>query len=465
MQVWPLILYLLAVIAVLALGLLKRPNRAATAREEALGTGKVGQLILTMTLVATVLGPADTLALADQGKKYGLFFVIFPFCAALQHFVTGQWFAGRINKQSVDCVTLGDIMQKHYNRTAKFLAGLVTVAQALAFTGVLALAGGQVLQAFLGWPVAYGIVATAGFVGIYTTIGGMNAVLRTDRIQFWCLIAMGLTALLSAIILLGGRWSDVNPEWFWRRDVAEFPAQTIASIAIAYFLGEALLPVYAVRGLIAATPQQAASAFRRTGGIIALWYLGMIVIGIAGNLLTGSVSRTDLTFVDVLATLGPSPAIQAVLCGLALAGILALVHSTFDSILNAGASAFARDVVGCWITLSDEAERAFMKRAVIIIALFGTLFSLIKADLIDILLIGYTIWVPTMVLPLAYVLLRGDRANWAWSAVAATAAGVAAYFSWKAWQPIPIPEILVGFVVNAIVLLGAERVFRSRRAA
>ena len=442
-----------------ALGLLLqrilRRRTAHTMRAEAHGDKPFGLAMVTVTLVATVIGPADTLALADQGRTYGLFFLVFPLFAAAQHLVTGIFFADKLNREAKQCLTIGEIMGRYYNKPAQVLTGAIVAVQALAFTGILCLAAGQILQAFFNLPPSYGIVGTALFVGLYTTFGGMNAVVFTDKIQFAVQVALGVTATITAGVIVFGKASPVPLSW-WAPDYTEYTTSKIIIVAISYFLGEALLPVYAVRGMISASPDAAKRAFKITAGLIAVWYVMMSVVGVAAQRVPGSPSGTKFALVDVVAFAIANPIARAFAVGLVLAGLFGIIHSTLDAILNAGATSVTRDVLGSFVSLSDKDEVGFLHRVALLIAVFGTIFSIAKTNLIDALLVGYAVWVPTMVFPLAYALIRKDRVRRRSSALIGVVAGGVGYFVGEAAALPWMPGILLGLLVNALAVSISE---------
>jgi hypothetical protein len=88
-----------------------------------------------------------------------------------------------------------------------------------------------------------------------------------------------------------------------------------------------------------------------------------------------------------------------------------------------------------------------------LIAALGTGVAFLGDSLIGILLIGYTIWVPSLLAPFAWVLLNSRTKLTAiafWSAVLAGAAGWATF---EYLVETPIPGILAGFLANLVVLL------------
>ena len=57
------------------------------------------------------------------------------------------------------------------------------------------------------------IVILGGFSAIYTYLGGLSAVVKTDVVQFFVLVTGGIAVLYVAVNALGG-WSDNRIEYY-----------------------------------------------------------------------------------------------------------------------------------------------------------------------------------------------------------------------------------------------------------
>jgi sodium/proline symporter len=436
----------------------KRYGSTYTPRQEALGTHTYGFIVVAMTLIGSNLGPADTMGLSEQGAKYGFFFLLFPVCAGLQQILAGRFFATKIAIPETNCITMADRFGDKINPATRVVIGIVTVLQALAFTGILALAGGQILSSSFGMPLTAGILFTAIFVALYTHIGGMNSVIETDVFQTIIIYTVAFIALIASTFLMLSNWSSVPTDWFWKTEGGDFSFRNCISLAVAYFLGEAFLPMYTIRAFVSKKPKDASRAFIVFGSAIILYYAIMIFVGISSNLLIGQNSISDIALVNVMASITTIPWIRSIMAGLAFAGLLGLTHSTLDSVLNAGASSLVIDIVKPIAKIPDNQVRKHIGNSLMLIAIFGTLFSLVSNSLIDILMIGYAVWVPTVVFPFAYVLLYGDKIKTNKSVLIGIIGGCIGYvLGEKLLTDIWIPSILLGFLSNALFFLVNER--------
>jgi len=454
----PVIIYVFVILFLLYNELIFRKTHGRpSARDTALGRSYFGAIVIAMTLIGSNLGPADTIGLSEEGAKYGFFFLIFPFFAGLQHIIAGKFFAHKIAFQSGDCITMGDKMKHSITKSTRVIVGIITVLQALAFTGILTLAGGQVLESLYNVPITIGVLITAIFVAIYSYAGGMNAIIKTDVVQFWIIVGVAIIAIVTATLIIINNINVIEGHIFWQPGGGDFTPKSLIALVIAYFLGEAFLPMYTIRAYISKKPRDASRAFTIFGIAIILYYAIMIYIGVSSNLVKDDAFISEIVLVKVISSLTGIIWLKWILAGLAFTALLSLTHSTLDSVLNAGASALAIDILKPFIEFTNAQLEKQIKNGLILIALFGTVFSLVSDNLIEILLIGYTIWVPTVVFPFAYIIMKQNKVRSNYSTIWGITGGVIGYFAAEIFlNELWIPSILIGFISNASMFLLCE---------
>lgn len=242
---------------------------------EALGSQRYGAVVIGVAIAETMLGPADAMALSQNGLKYGLLWAIFPLGAALAQFVAGTFFVQRIYEQYAGRFSIGDIFSERCGKSARVVVGLVVVAQAIAFSGVLVLAGGQVLESFLGVNKLYGMLISAIVVGSYTAFGGISAVIRTNKLQAGFAWSVTVLALVGAIVLaMTSSGFDIQRVVVKEAFVQDHSFKVGVALFTAYFMGELLLPAYAMRALIAKDAPSARRGFVLAGLLTLSMVLG-----------------------------------------------------------------------------------------------------------------------------------------------------------------------------------------------
>ncbi len=453
-------LYTFVILALLARALLQSRGREHSIVDEAVGKREYGSVAIAVTIAATMLGPADALALSEKGLEYGLVWVLFPLGAAAAQVVSGVVFAPRIRGRFARAMSLGDILENHCSRTARVITGMIVFLQMIAFSGVLILAGGTILREFLGIDLIFGMIYTALLVGIYSSVGGLALVITTDRFQFGFVVF--IATLCFATIVTSLFTSDIGPAALTGPSfVRDHPVSLILTLLSGYFLGELLLPFYAQRALIAKSPSSAKRGFLGAAAIISVWYLIITAAGALGGISITNQNDSSIVMGVARGLFEPGTLLWHVIGAVIFAGFVALVHSTFDSILNAGSVAFSRDLLGGVMSLDDKTQGWISRQVVISIAVLGIFVAIAGDDLISLLMLGYTFWVPTLLVPLGWILLNPD------ARLSLTAFGISLFFGLLGWfmfehqLQTPIPGILAGFVANLVALMISSQIFRG----
>ena len=174
------------------------------------------------------------------------------------------------------------------------------------------------------------------FSAIYTYLGGLNAVVKTDIIQFLILLSGGAIVCYFSINALGG-WEQLYKNA--RKDASTFifrPSSTsmdsfvwIVFLNINYWCANQSI----MQRAIAAKNLSHAQSGLMIGGL--LKYLMAIVIVIPGIALFGilgdSFNEPDLAFPYLVNTYLPVGLKGIVLCGL-FASLMSTIDSTFNSL-------------------------------------------------------------------------------------------------------------------------------------
>mgnify|MGYP002624034173 CR=1 FL=1 len=190
------------------------------------------------------------------------------------------------------------------------------------------------------------IVFTGVFSAVYTYLGGLRAVVRTDVVQFVLLVAGGFVILFVAIHHLGG-WSEL---WGETGDLMHLhlPAdhETLPWVAI---FGMLLLnlnywganQVILQRALAAKDLKQAQIGLL-AGGV--LKYVSTLVIIVPGIALAGILKDRPLEDPDLTYLTLVNDYLPAGVRGLILTGLFASLMSTLDSIFNSVSTLWSIDI-------------------------------------------------------------------------------------------------------------------------
>ena len=367
--------------------------------------------------------------------------------------LVGLLLAPKLNAYS-EAQTVGDVIGEHYGRLAQILTGFVSFLYCAGIVGVVAKAGGAIVGRMTGQPEWVGVVVITLIVLLYTVRGGIRSVISTDIFQF-TIICLGVILVLLGTLSLSGSENIFNLSPIQSEPLGTW---TILGLFIGFLLGETLVPPYAARCLITKQGIQAKSAFIYSGIFSVIWFIVVIAIGVIGSHVMPETPAADIFIALTFSSLGVG------LLGLVVAAIISIIMSTQDSFLNAAAVSFTRDLL---LPISnnnayDETKQVVWSKTVtLIIGILGVIFALSIPGLIEGILAVYTLWAPTVIIPLIAALLLNIRHPKAGMYAIVAGALVAGVWEWILGVPNGIPSLVPGILANLIVFSVTYKVVRT----
>ncbi len=156
------------------------------------------------SIMATWFAAEVLMGASSNAYQYGFQGVVFdPFGAGLCLLISGFFFIRLMRRARY--LTLIDFFEHRYGRTMGFLISLVQLVTYFGWTAAQIVAGGNIVHALFGWPVAAGMILVATIVTVYTLMGGMWADTLLDFMQMF-LTAGGITLVFSAVVRAIGGW-------------------------------------------------------------------------------------------------------------------------------------------------------------------------------------------------------------------------------------------------------------------
>ena len=158
---------------------------------------------IALSLFASNISSGSLVALAGDAYRFGMAVGTLEWgaivCLTLLVFVFLPYY------RSTSVYTTPEFLEKRYGPTARMLFATTVLAVELwVYMPYMFYAGGLFLESLFDVPFAWSVVGIAIFVGIYTTIGGLGAVVWTDVIQGLLMIAGGATVCVLALSEIGG---------------------------------------------------------------------------------------------------------------------------------------------------------------------------------------------------------------------------------------------------------------------
>jgi len=378
---------------------------------------RLGPFSIACLWLASWVGGASIIGSSARAHEIGISAIWYVLALAIGCLLFGLFAAARIQKLGDEHghLTYPDFIEQRFDSRTRIIATITTSAAFIAYAAGQMVALASILHVLLGWDYSFALLLASAIVITYTATGGFLAVTYTDWAQFVLLfigiIFIGMPIAISEAgnfthlqsVLPAGHF-DIGA-WGWPSIIA-----LTFSIVLSFFVAmDSFTRCFAARD---------AESSRR-GALLAVIFVLPIAVaatwmGLASAALFPAVeSSNDIltTFVLELFPVG--------LKGLMLVGILAAVMSSADICILTASANLTRDIYQRYI--NPDVEQESMLRismwASVAAGLLATFMAWKMQDIIDILLLGFTInsaalFVPTMA---ALVLRKSDAVAAFWS--------------------------------------------------
>jgi SSS family solute:Na+ symporter len=347
------------------------------------------------------LSGGSSLGNAEKTFKYGILFLIIPLADIFYGFIIASVVAPRIDKYK-GCISIGDMIGKSYGKTPKIITGVAGTLKSITSLGAQASAIGYVFHYFLGLEHLTGILIGVGIIIIYSTAGGIKAVTITDVLQFIVLmIAIPLICNMG-LSKVGGYSPLIEALPDTHISLAAVSKQDLVRnieiflIFVLTFIGPSTVP----RLLMAKNASQAVQASYYAALIYIVFYSLVTIIGLSAKVL-----KPDLD--PVLAMPYIVDLLPIGFRGVAVAGLIAIIMSTADSVMNTASVLIVNDIIAPLSKkdLSEEAKLRIARCSTILIGIFSIVSAVSLKSVLDIMVLSYAFWAPIVVIPFFFALL------------------------------------------------------------
>ncbi|MFW5963914.1 MAG: sodium:solute symporter family protein [Natronomonas sp.] len=337
----------------LGVGLLAYRLTERTAEDFYLSSRTFGTVVLLFTVFATLLsaftffgGPDTSYAFGPEwilvmGLMDGIIFAVLWYVVGYK-----QWLLG----QRHGYVTLGEMLGDRFGSTGvRALVAVVSLFWLFPYVMLQQIGAGGALSALTGgaFPFWAGATLVTAFMILYVVLAGMRGIAWTDTLQGAFMLVMVWAAALWVLLAVDGGISTINagleasrPEFFALGSEFYTPANML-TFAISIAFGVAMFPQVNQRFFAASSEAVLKRSF-------ALWPVLVLLLFVPAFLL-----GTWAAGLGLEADIGAGESILPVILGeytppwfaaLVIAGAIAAMMSSSDSMLLSGSSYFTRDI-------------------------------------------------------------------------------------------------------------------------
>ena len=358
---WPVVLIYLA--AMIAVGVWAARSRVTNYEDMTVAGRGVGPFLIGCSVAATYINGVTLITITGLGKSFGLSSYWLNGAVAVGVMWAGIFLVPRMWKLRV--ITTPQIFETFFGPSHRIVALVITLMRDFGATagtiGSLALLTSQ----FLNIGILPALILTYVLTVVYVALGGMWAVMLTDAIQFFIIVAASIWLTGVCLARVGGFVGLVeqaeDPALFSL--AGDFTALQIGGwISLGVFLSCGYQSL-AQRAFSARSARAAQQGFLFGGIVISVWYIVPVLLGTAGVAIFGKDIDGDSVFIRLSRDVaGPY------LGSLLFVSLLAANMSTLSSTIGTIGSNFTVDIFQRFIRPgADETTMLWVSRLSILI--------------------------------------------------------------------------------------------------
>lgn len=418
---------------------------------------KLGLLMTSFTICAVQVGAGVVVGGATSGSQMGVWpGMYYAFGCGAGCILAGIFIAGKVRK--IDGVVPLDYFETRFghHRAVRAVAWFTNVPSMLGIFVAQLLACGSILAAF-GMPFWFGVVVCAVVILIYSSMGGMWAVVVGDLVQVSIMLIGIPIAAIAALVTLSHTGVPALSTVFGTPFIPSglftkfiyLASPFLISISVSY---DAFMRYNSSKDV------KTAKWGCIIGGILTI-VIGTLAsaIGAAGHILFPDV--TEGVFAHTVAATVPTA-----FAGIVIAAVLAAAMSSGNCLLVAMGASFSRDLYNKVFHPDKNLDelpyaKTIARWTVIIAAAFGIFFTFKMTNILDAIIMFNYPYAGAMTVPLLVaVLYRRATAKGCFAAMfVGGAIGIACFL---AGMPGPLngwvnPDmgLFIAYTVSLIVLM------------
>ena len=439
----------------------KHENASGFLEEYFLGSRSMGGFVLAMTVVASYTSASSFIGGPGVAYTVGLSWVLLAMIQVPTTFLTlgvlGKRFA--IMARKTRSVTLTDFLRARYRSDAVVvLCSLALLVFFMAAMLAQFIGGARLFQAVTGYPYIVGLALFGLTVILYTAVGGFRAVVLTDAIQGMVMVFASVVVLVAVVNAGGGMercvatLKAIDPGLITPTGPGDaVPQPMILSFWVLVGLG--------ILGLPQTSQKCMGDAMIMGTLIIGFLLLCVHLAGTLGRAVIPDLPAGDLAMPTLIIKL-----LSPFWAGVFIAGPLAAIMSTVDSMLLLASAAIIKDLY-IHYGLKGDASRMTPARL--------QTMSLVCTAVIGLIVFAAAIEPPDLLVWINLFAFGGLEAVFLWpiilglywkeanasGAVASIVAGVACFFALSILKPgmggihAIVPTSIVAF---AAFVIGAK---------
>lgn len=368
-------------------------SKKKSSRDYLLGGGKMPFLALGVSCLMAALSAFSLVMVPGEIFSHGLSFWVLGLITPLFTLVTCSIFMRFYFK--IGAFTPFEYLERRYSPGVRTMIASLTIYLRLIYLGMVLFSTSKIFEGAAGWPGWVTVLACGGIAIVFTTVGGLKAVVWTDVMQYVVLVG-GLFCILGVLFIKidGGALGGIVYAFKHGRGLDQFTKPEFyllnPYVRLSFWLlllGQFLAPVsimasdqMTVQRLLAsgsykaAVKTQVVNTCLTIPTIIILWLIGLSVFTFFHQNPELPVKSGDTALFTFIATQLPPP-----IPGIVIAGMLAAVISTLNAVFNSMATVYLKELHLRYFNpaMSELAQVKVSRIATVAIGLISCLLGLL----------------------------------------------------------------------------------------
>lgn len=416
--------------------------------------------VLVSTIFATWMGGDDLIGVSERIYSVGLVFFVISLGQTLSLFFQAYVVAPKILRGFSNKISIGEIMGDLYGKPGQLMSGISNVLFSIGYVAVQVKAIGCICNLFFDVPDFCGILIGSFIIIAYSSFGGIRSVVFTDVLQFGILI-IGIPLMANVALEKVGGWDLLLNLPAHHVELTSYQGSFL--LFLAYFIFCAFpdfCPELMQRILMAKDEKQATQSLVISGILYVPFYAVISVIALSAVLMFPGIDPNN-AFLSVL-----DYSLPTIVKGIAVSGVLAVIMSTADSLLNVSSIAATRDIFAVlWPSkINDRSELMLSRMFTVLFGIVSIYVATMFYSMIDFGVYFSNFWTPTVVAPMFLYLfnLKTDIKTYLISVVIGFSSIVV--FRYTVYEDYTVISQVVGALVTFIFMfvLGKFRKSLSR---
>lgn len=363
-MILPLIFYFILIMGVAWWGSRAAARRTDTAgfmEEYFIGSRSMGGFVLAMAIITTYTSASSFVGGPGVAYNVGLGWILLSMIQVPTAFLTlgvlGKRFA--LIARRTKAVTITDFIRARYGSDiVVILSSIAILVFFMASMLAQFIGGARLFESVTGYSYQTGLIIFGLTVVIYTTVGGFRAVVLTDTIQ-GVMMLIASVAILYAVVSTGGGVENIMSSLYAIDPKLLTPTGGGNAIPKPFMMSFWVLVGIGILGLPQTT--QKCLGYKDSNSMHNAMIIGTFVVGFTmlAMHLVGAMGRAVLPNIEVGDLAVPTLTVRLMTpfwAGIFIAGPLAAIMSTVDSMLIMCSAAIVKDLYFHYVAKNDPSR-------------------------------------------------------------------------------------------------------------